>query len=121
MAEPTYLENLRKYGPNVRDRATELEKAASLANARSSEIDAREMNMQAIAGRSDARKKNAALQQELSELGDQYKREARGVEAPDEGVITRVKNAVGLKNGGMTASKRADGIARRGKTKGRMV
>ena len=121
MADPTYLANLRKYGPNLRDRATELEKAASLANARPSESDAREMNMQAIAGRSDARKKNAALQQELSELGDQYKREARGVEAPDEGVVGRFRSSLGMKSGGMTASKRADGIARRGKTKGRMV
>ena len=119
MAEANYLENLRKYGPNARDRVTELEKMASLANARSSDIDAREMNMQAIAGRSDARRKNAALQQEVSELGDQYKREARGVEAPDDGIVSRLKSSVGMKKGG-SASSRADGIAKRGKTKGRM-
>jgi hypothetical protein len=39
-----------------------------------------------------------------SELADQYKRETRG-----------------MAKGGMTASSRADGIAQRGKTKGRMV
>jgi hypothetical protein len=119
MSEAKYLENLRKYGPKARDRATELEKMASLANARGSDIDAQEMNMRSIAGRADARKQNAALQQELGELGDQYKREARGVEAPDEGIVSRLKSSVGLKNGG-TASSRADGIAQRGKTKGRM-
>jgi hypothetical protein len=120
MSESKYLENLRKYGPKTRDRATELERMASLANARSSDIDAQEMNMRAIAGRADARKQNAALQQELAELGNQYKREARGVEAPEEGAVSRIKSAVGLKKGG-SASARADGIAKRGKTKGRMV
>ena len=39
-----------------------------------------------------------------SELADQYKRETRG-----------------MAKGGMTASKRADGIAQRGKTKGTMI
>ncbi len=121
MAESKYLENLRKYGPKTRDRATELEKMASLANARSSDIDAQEMNMRAIAGNAEARKQNAALQQEVKELGNQYKREARGTEAPSESVVSRLRSATGMKKGGMTASARADGIAKRGKTRGRMV
>ena len=83
MATEKYLENLRKSGPKVRDRASDLEEMASLANARPSSVDAREMNMRAIAGNAEARKQNAALRQEVKELGDQYKREARGMEAPD--------------------------------------
>ena len=35
-------------------------------------------------------------------------------------VSERIRSAVGMKNGGMTASKRADGIAQRGKTRGKM-
>ena len=52
-----------------------------------------------------AKKNIAAERQKISELADQYKRETRGK----------------LAKGGMTASSRADGIAQRGKTKGRMV
>ena len=123
MATEKYLENLRKSGPKVRDRASDLEEMASLANARPSSVDAREMNMRAIAGNAEARKQNAALRQEVKELGDQYKREARGMEAPDEGVVGRLRSAVGMKKGGgvASASKRADGIAVRGKTKGKIV
>ena len=123
MADAKYLENMRKYGPSVRDRVSDLEQLASMANARPSNIDPREMNMRAIAGNLEARKQNAALQQEIGELGNQYKREARGVEAPDEGIISRMKAAAGMKKGGKvaSASRRADGIAQRGKTKGRMV
>ena len=124
MRDPKYLQNIRKYGPKIRDRADELEQAAALANARSSSGDAREMNMRAIAGNAAARKQNAQLQQELQELGDQYKREARGVEAPeDDSIISRVKSAAGMKKGGKvsSASKRADGIAQRGKTRGKMI
>jgi hypothetical protein len=51
-----------------------------------------------------AKKNIAAERQKISELADQYKRETRGKFA----------------KGGMTASGRADGIAKRGKTKGRM-
>ena len=123
MADAKYLENMRKYGPSVRDRVSDLEQLASMANTRPSSIDPREMNMRAIAGNLEARKQNAALQQEIGELGNQYKREARGVEAPDEGIISRMKAAAGMKKGGKvaSASRRADGIAQRGKTKGRMV
>ena len=36
-------------------------------------------------------------------------------------VSQRLRSAFGMKNGGMTASKRADGIATKGKTRGKMV
>jgi hypothetical protein len=124
MRDPKYLQNIRRYGPRLRDEAATLDQAAALANARSPSADAREMNMRAIAGNAAARKQNAQLQQELQELGDQYKREARGMEAPEEdSIISRVKSAAGMKKGGKvsSASKRADGIAQRGKTRGRMV
>ena len=55
-----------------------------------------------------AKKNIAAERQKISELADQYKRETRG-------------KVPGAKKGGMTASSRADGIAQRGKTRGRMV
>jgi hypothetical protein len=53
-----------------------------------------------------AKKNIAAERQKISELADQYKRETRGKLA---------------KGGKVSASKRADGIAQRGKTKGRML
>jgi hypothetical protein len=55
-----------------------------------------------------AKKNIANERQKISELADQYKRETRG-------------KVPGAKKGGMTASSRGDGIAQRGKTKGRMV
>ena len=124
MPNPKYLENLKRYGPKVKDRAVDLEEMAALANARPSQENMREANFRAIVGQPSARKNAARLAQEVSELGDQYKREARGVEAPeDEGIIDRIKSAAGMKKGGKvsSASKRADGIAQRGKTKGRMI
>jgi hypothetical protein len=36
-------------------------------------------------------------------------------------VSQRLRSAFGMKNGGMTASKRADGVATKGKTRGKMV
>ena len=124
MPNPKYLENLKRYGPKVKDRAVDLEEMAALANARPSQENMRESNFRAIVGQPSAHKNAARLAQEVSELGDQYKREARGVEAPeDEGIIERIKSAAGMKKGGKvsSASKRADGIAQRGKTKGRMI
>jgi hypothetical protein len=59
--------------------------------------------------------------QKISELADQYKRETRGVK--DTSVRGKIRELTGMKKGGSvsSASKRADGIAVRGKTKGRMV
>lgn len=124
MPNPKYLENLKRYGPKAKDRAVDLEEMAALANARPSRENMQEANFRAIAGQPAARKEAARLAQEVSELGDQYKREARGMEAPDdEGIISKIKSAAGMKKGGKvsSASRRADGIAQRGKTKGRMI
>jgi len=121
---PKYLENLKRYGPQAKDRAADLEEMAALANARPSRENMRESNFRAIVGQPSARRESARLAQEVSELGDQYKREARGVGAPDDdGIISKIKSAAGMKKGGKvgSASKRADGIAQRGKTKGRMI
>ena len=121
---PKYLENLKRYGPQAKDRAADLEEMAALANARPSRENMRESNFRAIVGQPSARRESARLAQEVSELGDQYKREARGVEArDDDGIINKIKSAAGMKKGGKvsSASKRADGIAQRGKTRGRMI
>jgi hypothetical protein len=58
--------------------------------------------------------------QKASELADQYKRETRGVK--DSSLRGKLREATGMKNGGKVsgASKRADGIAQRGKTRGKM-
>ena len=65
----------------------------------------------------------AKERQKISELADQYKRESsRGGKAPkDTSLRGKIREATGLKKGGaVSASKRADGIAQRGKTRGKM-
>ena len=65
----------------------------------------------------------AKERQKISELANQYKRESsRGGKAPkDTSLRGKIREATGLKKGGaVSASKRADGIAQRGKTRGRM-
>jgi hypothetical protein len=58
--------------------------------------------------------------QKASELADQYKREARGVK--DTSLRGKIREVTGMAKGGMvSASKRADGCATKGKTKGRFV
>ena len=70
--------------------------------------------------RSLAKQNIAAERQKISELADQYKREMRGTK--DTSLRSKIREATGLKNGGtVSASRRADGIAQRGKTKGRML
>ena len=57
--------------------------------------------------------------QKASELADQYKRETRGVK--DSSLRGKLREVTGMKKGGtVSASKRADGIAQRGKTRGKM-
>ena len=58
--------------------------------------------------------------QKASELADQYKRETRGVK--DNSLRGKLREVTGMKKGGKVsgASKRADGIAQRGKTRGKM-
>lgn len=59
--------------------------------------------------------------QKIDELADQYKRETRGVK--DDSIRGKIREMTGMKKGGVvkSASSRADGIAQRGKTKGRIV
>jgi hypothetical protein len=58
--------------------------------------------------------------QALKEADDELARESkRGT--PEKSMMEKVKSAVGMKSGGMTASSRADGCATKGKTRGRMV
>ena len=49
------------------------------------------------------------------EMSNQTRRESRGVKETQEDLGSA------MKKGGMTASKRADGIAQRGKTRGKMI
>lgn len=51
---------------------------------------------------------------------DQDRRNRKEREEFDKGAPTRLKDQGSFKSGGMTASKRGDGIAMRGKTKGKM-
>jgi hypothetical protein len=63
----------------------------------------------------------AEERQKISELADQYKRESsRGNAVRDTSLRGKIREMTGMKKGGMTASKRADGIAQRGKTRGKM-
>jgi hypothetical protein len=59
--------------------------------------------------------------QKIGELADQYKRETRGKE--DTSIRGKIRKITGMKSGGKvsSASSRADGIAQRGKTKGRYL
>ena len=52
---------------------------------------------------------------------EQDRRNRREREAYDKGEKTRLRDQGSFKKGGMTASRRGDGIAMRGKTKGRIV
>lgn len=52
---------------------------------------------------------------------EQDRRNRREREEYDKGEKTRLRDQGSFKNGGMTASRRGDGIAMRGKTKGRIV
>jgi hypothetical protein len=88
-------ENLEKYGPKVGSNIEKIEEAVSLASGRKPR-DRNEMlgqNVMAMAGRSDARKQNEKLIKEAQELGDQYKREARGTEAPSSDIPKRMLTA----------------------------
>jgi hypothetical protein len=61
-----------------------------------------------------------AFAREAKENRERDQRVKKEQEAYDKGAPTRLKDQGSFKNGGMTASKRADGIAMRGKTKGKM-
>ncbi len=61
-----------------------------------------------------------AFAREAKENRERDQRVKREREEFDKGAPTRLKDQGSFKNGGMTASKRGDGIAMRGKTKGKM-
>ncbi len=61
-----------------------------------------------------------AFAREAKENRERDQRVKREREEFDKGAPTRLKDQGSFKNGGMTASKRADGIAMRGKTRGKM-
>jgi hypothetical protein len=95
-------ENLEKYGPKVGSNVDKLEETVSLAAGRKPR-ERNEMlgqNIMAMAGRSDARKQNEKLIKEAQELGDQYKREARGTEGSSSTIPKSVLSALGFKHGG---------------------
>jgi hypothetical protein len=58
----------------------------------------------------------------LSERSKMSRENARsgGTKTDTRSVSERLRSAFGMKSGGMTASKRADGIASKGKTRGKM-
>ena len=56
----------------------------------------------------------------LKDADNELARESRRG-TPEKSMMEKVKSAVGMKSGGMTASSRADGCATKGKTRGRMV
>ena len=114
--QPKVVEDLRRYGPSASANIGKLEEMAALANSRQpkSEKEMIGRNIMAAAGMSQEQAGTSDLSKELKELSDQYKREARGTVRPPE--------EEKLSKGGKvsSASKRGDGIAKRGKTKGRM-
>ena len=56
----------------------------------------------------------------LDESDAEMLRETRRGNTKPPSTMEKIRSAVGMSKGGMTASNRADGIAQRGKTKGRM-
>ena len=67
-----------------------------------------------------AKQNIAAERQKISELADQYKRETRGKK--DESLRGKIREVTGKKAGGAirSASSRADGVATKGKTRGKI-
>ena len=104
--EPEFLKNLNKYGPKKSENISVLEETTATAAGRKPRTSEEMLgqNLLAIAGDPKARKKNEQLMQEVKELGDQYKREARDVDAPSQSVISRLKNSLGFKHGGKVST-----------------
>jgi len=115
--KPKVVENLRRYGPSASSNIGKLEEMAALANSRQpkSEKEMIGRNIMAAAGMSQDQAGTSDLAKELRELGDQYRRESRGT--------VPVQEEDKMKKGGKvsSASKRGDGIAKRGRTKGRIL
>jgi len=98
MEKPAYMENLEKYGPGTSGKVKDVEKMTALASGRPEREDIYEENFRAIAGKPSKAIKE--LVQEAKELGDQYKREARGVEKPESSISKKLLTNLGFKHGG---------------------
>jgi len=99
--EPEFLKNLNKYGPKKKDNIAILEETVSTASGRKPRTSEEVMgqNLLAMAGDPEARKKNEKLMQEAKELGDQYKREAKG-SVSSSSIPYQLRTALGFKHGG---------------------
>lgn len=104
-----FLENLSKYGPKKVDNIFRLEETAALAAGRKpkSREELMGQKMLAMAGDPEARKKNEKLMQEIKELGDQYKREAKGSVASSS-IPYQLRSALGFKHGGKVSTSKTN-------------
>ena len=99
--------------PEARQKAIEL---AQTLNANSDYHNLKTYNDKFDKGRSiDWSEGTKSLKDADNELARESRRGT-----PEKSMMEKVKGAVGMKSGGMTASRRADGIAQRGKTRGKM-
>lgn len=130
-AGPKNTDNI-KYG--MREEKTAKPKAASKAKPKDSKSDAPMRGKRSDAGtsppigygRRDFEESQMApadkTKMSVSERAKATRESARsGSGSTDKrSVNERIRSAMGMKNGGMTASKRADGIAVKGKTRGKI-
>jgi hypothetical protein len=99
------------------DLAEGVSPGASNKNAVDLMVNSRDMDWDKDYAKSKANAVDKKMQK-ASELADQYKRETRGVK--DDSLRGKIREVTGMAKGGTTASKRADGIAQRGRTRGKM-
>ena len=110
--------------PVVKSKLPAASRAASLAEGKEPQESIRHYaEAEALEGddlRPFAKNVLAEERQKISELADQYKRETRGKK--DESLRGKIREATGMKAGGSirSASSRADGIATKGKTRGKI-
>jgi hypothetical protein len=100
--------------PEARQKAIEL---AQTLNANSDYHNLKTYNDKFDKGRTiDWSEGTKSLKDADSELARESRRGT-----PEKSMMEKIKGAVGMKSGGMTASSRADGCATKGKTRGKMV
>ena len=100
--------------PEARQKAIEL---AQTLNANSDYHNLKTYNDKFDKGRSiDFSQGTKSLKDADNELARESRRGT-----PEKSMMQKMKSAVGMKSGGMTASSRADGCATKGKTRGKMV
>ena len=103
---PEYLENMRQYGPNIGSNISDVENATALAAGRAprSQDEMMGRNLMALAGRPEAIAANQRLMKEARELGNQYKRETRGLGTNQESTIDKLRRTLGFKHGGKVST-----------------